>query len=309
MDVTPVDDRLTVYDANGTITTALKNLWRGCAAFYCCGGPSIKQLDYMRLAERGICSLGLNNIAGLVPVKAFTFTDPPEKFHFGIWRDPGILKLCPKPKLTHKGRGQTREKLPDGSFKYLEKKTPDYPNVWGYERRDWHTPEEFFTGLGGEWKDGQWKSNDLPAATVGNADAGVKKTGRPKIICSMFLGLRLLHYLGVRRVYLLGVDFHMDPSKGQLGNYAFDELRDAKACESNNAIYHHANDMLVEMRPRFDAAGFHVFNCNQHSHCRAFDYVPFSEALDDCRNGVPAGELDLTGWYQKGERGPQEKAA
>lgn len=290
MEVTPVDDQLGIYDANGGRTDALKNLWRGCAGFFVGGGPSIRSQPYHRLAERGVCSLALNNIAGFVPVKAFTFNDPPEKFHHGIWRDPGIMKFCPKAKLTHRGRGTTREKLPDGSFKYLTAKTPDYPNVWGYERRGWHTPETFFIE---------------PSATSGNnSGEGVPKTGRPKIICSMFLGLRLLHYLGVRRVYLLGVDFYMEPGladKG-LGNYAFDETRTAGAIDGNNGIYKVAAAMLEELRPIFDKAGFEVYNTNALSRLRAFDYVPFEEAMEDCKNGVPKEPFDLNGWYCKGER-------
>jgi hypothetical protein len=306
MEVQQVDDKLLVYEADGdTPTTALKNLWRGCSAFLVGGGPSIKQIDYMRLRDRGICSLGINNVTGMVPVKAFTMSDPPEKCHHGIWRDPGIIKFLPKAKLTMRGRGTTREKLPDGSFRYLEKKTPEYPSVFGYERRSWHKPNRFFDGCGLDKKDGEFIENGKCAATVGNnGKEGVPFTGRPKIICSMFLGLRLLHYLGVRRVYLLGADFWMDPALGdsKKGNYAFDEDRDHDAIEGNNGIYRVAAEMLEEMKPIFDAAGFHVFNCFEFSRLRAFPFVPFEEAMKDCRNGVPDEPFSLDGWYQKGER-------
>lgn len=287
MEITPVDDNLVVCDRGDNITTALKNLWKGCAAFFVCGGPSLNSVDYLRLGDRGVLSLGLNNVAGKVPVSAFTFNDPPEKFHHGIWRDGKIMKLLPRPKLTHGKRGRTREKLADGSFKYLPQKTADYPNVWGYDRTDHFTPETFLT---------------LPGASLGNNANGVLKTGRSKIICSMFLGLRLLHYLGARRVYLLGVDFNMDPAAPLTANYSFGEKRDRGACESNNNIYATAAPMLAELRPVFDRAGFGVFNCNPMSYLRVFDYVPFDEALADCRNGVPAEPFDLCGWYQKGER-------
>jgi hypothetical protein len=287
--IVPVDDPLIVYDRNLQPTTALKNIWRGCAAFLCGGGPSIKAMPYEKLAERGVCSLGINNIAGMVPVKAFTQSDPPEKAHPGIYRDPGIIKLLPKPKLSTGKKGRLREKRPDGSFKYLKTKTQDCPNVWGYERDDWYTPETFLTQTG---------------ASLGNNDKGVAKTGRTKIICSMFLGLRLLHYLGVRRVYLLGVDFHMDKSMAdtKVGNYAFDEHRDEDAIRANNDLYTVAAAMLAELKPHFDRAGFGVFNCNKWSYLRAFPYVPFEAALKDCRNGVPEGPLDLQGWYVKGEQ-------
>jgi hypothetical protein len=300
-EVHPVDDPLITYDAHGTVTNGLKNLWRGCAGFLVCGGPSINALPYHRLAERGICSLAVNNVAGKVPVRAMTFSDPPEKFDEAIFRDPAMMKLVPKPKLT---RGETRRKLDQDRFEYTGRNVRDYPNVWGYERRSWWTPESFLTD---------------PAASNGNNNKGVEKTKRPKILCTMFLGLRLMHFLGVRRVYLLGVDFWMDPALAQdgslSGNYAFDDARydgmadRQKAREEalgvingNNNIYRVANDMLIELRPYLDAAGFEVFNCNEWSRLQAFEHVPFDEALEDCHNGVPEGDLDLRGWYAKGER-------
>lgn len=301
MDVVPIDDNLTVYDRNMQRSTALKDLWKGCAGFFVGGGPSVKQVDYMKLAERGVCSLGINNICGLVPVKAFTQNDPPEKAHWGIYFDPGIIKIIPRPKMSTGKKGRLRVKLPDGSFKYIKRKTGDCPNVFAYERCDWYTPEEFFTCT---------NEDGLPAASLGNNAKGVVKTGRDKIICSMFLGLRLLHYLGVRRVYLLGVDFHMDPRRSdtKIGNYAFDEHRDEDAIRANNDLYTVAARMLTELKPHFDRAGFGVFNCNAESYLTAFPYVPFDKALEDCRNGVPAGPLDLSGWYEKGERAGNQPA-
>jgi len=287
--IQPVDDQLLVYDATGQQTTSLKNLWRSCAGFLVCGGPSLKRLPYHKLSERGMCSLGINNVAAYAPVKAFIFNDPPEKFHANIWRDPGIIKFCPRPKLVCRNRNKTREKLADGSFRYREARTPDSPNVWGFERRDDLTPGDFFTN---------------PAASIGNADKGVAKTGREKIICTMFAGLRLLHYLGLRRVYLLGCDFWMESKlagTGQ-GNYAFNERRDRAAIDANNALFAVANKYFLELRPIFDRAGFGVFNCYERSQLRAFDYVSWEDALADCRNGIEDKPADLEGWYVKGER-------
>jgi hypothetical protein len=293
--IQPVDDNLVIYDSAGRATDAIKNLWRGCAGFIVGGGPSLKTLPYHKLADRGVCSLGINNVAAFVPVKAFVFNDPPEKFHTNIWRDPGILKLCPKPKLVCQKRAKTREKLPDGSFRYCEKRTPDYPNVWGYERRDDLTPPDFFTDR---------------AASIGNAARGVAKTGREKIICTMFAALRLVHYMGLRRVYLLGADWYMEPTRAasKQGNYAFNEDRDAGAVEACNALFHVGNKYFCELKPIFDRAGFHVFNCCERSRLRAFPYVSFEDALEDCRNGIEDKPADLKSWYCKGERGPDKPA-
>ena len=294
--IVPVDDQLHTFDAKGEPASGLKDLWRGCAGWLVGGGPSVNEFPYHRLAERGMCSLGINGIAGKVPVKAFTASDPAEKMHIGIWRDPGMLKLIPKVRLTRKSH--TREKTADGHFRLTGKNIPDYPNVWAYDRGNAFDPDTFLSST---------------SATYGNDKKANAQNGRPRIIFTLFLALRLMHFLGVRRVYLLGVDFYMDPAKGLNGNYAFDDGRydgkeeDRKREESgvidgNNSHYLVASEMLAELRPRFEKAGFFVYNVNPMSRLRCFDHVAWEDALADCRNGVPEGELDLGGWYRKGER-------
>ncbi len=284
---TPIDDCLIHYDATGTVTTALKGLWRGCAGMLVLGGPSLKSLPTHLLAERGVASLAVNAVAARVPVKAVTWSDPSEKIPEAVLLDPGIMKLVPKRKLA---RNESRRKLPDGSFEFTGKHAKDYPNTFAFEDRGWWTPESFLTE---------------PSASFGNNASGVARTNRPKLIFTMLSAIRLMHFLGCRRVYLLGCDFYMDPAQPQ-ANYAFEDERDVETLRGvatgNNAMYAVANDMLTEARPYLEAAGFQVFNCNQWSRLRAFDHVPFDEALDDCRNGIPPGEVDTAGWYQKTKR-------
>lgn len=295
--VLPVDDRLICYDAQGIITTAVKNLWRGCAGFLVGGGPSINDLPYHLLADRGVCSLAINAVAAKVPVKAMTFSDPPEKFPEALFCDPGLLKLVPKRKL---GRGETRRKMPDGTFEYTGKHCCDYPGVFGFDDS-------------GEWEPSQFLTST--AASFGSNKKGHAKNDRPRIIFTFFSAIRLMHCLGIRRIYLIGVDFYMDPALGVEGNYAFADERfanvedrdkaaaDARAVvDGNNTHYRLANKMLVELRPFLESAGLEIFNCNGHSGLRAFDYVPFDEAMEDCRNGISPGPVDTAGWYQKNER-------
>ncbi len=277
-------DPLRITDRNGHDTTVLRNMLSGGAAFLVCGGPSLKELEYTRLAERGIFSMGVNNVAGYAPVSAFTCSDPPMKFHSGIFLDPKMMKFLPTPKLRG-NRASIREKLPDGSFRYLDPKTCDCPNVWGYGRRSWLMPDEtwFYD------KEAAW----------GNHNAGVKRTGQPKTVCTMLLGLRLLQYLGAKRIFLLGVDFHMDPKRGMYENYSFGEARDRSACDSNNGQFVVVNQWLIQLRPVMERFGFEVFNCNPNSHLRAFDYCPFDVALEECRGLVPEEPWDLRFWYSK----------
>jgi hypothetical protein len=284
--ICPVDDKLTTLSPAGEPITGFKDLWRNSPAFLVCGGPSLKQIDLTLLQERGVVSLGVNNVAAHARTTAFVFDDPPEKFHHSLFQDPRVLKFVPHPKLK---KGETRIKTAD-RFRYTGRQVRDgYPSVVGFRRCCEWNPETFLTNEEASW---------------GNNLNGHNKNGRPRILSTMLLGIRLMHFLGVRRVYLLGVDFGMDPANGTTGNYAFAQERDQGAIDSNNHAYSVLNTMLIELRPILEKAGFQLFNCNEHSRLRAFDYVPFADALEDCRCGIPAEPPDLSGWYVKGETQP-----
>lgn len=269
-------DPLHVVDRLGR-PTSLCGLWGGAAGFLVLGGPSTREIAGLPdlLRSRGVLSLGVNNAAAAYPVRACTFSDPPAKFHHGLFLDPSLIKFVPEPKLR---KGSVRVKHADGWFQATDLHVRDFPNTWGYKRISEWRAEQFLTSDGANW---------------GNNDDGVKATGRPKFLCTMLLGLRLMHYLGCDRVYLLGADFRMSPDAG----YSFAQRRDAGACKSNEAIYKNANDYLCEVRPFLDAARCYVYNCNPASALEAFDYVPFEQAARDCRNGVPPEPFDLAGWY------------
>jgi hypothetical protein len=286
------DDPLETTDRNKLpIGHSLRDLWRPNAGFLVCGGPSLKALDLSFLRERGIVSLGVNNVAGFAPVRAMTFSDPPEKFHHGIFFDPSVMKLVPVPKLTKR----VRAKRDDGTFGFTSLRVQDCPNVWGYRRDAIWDAKTFLTS---------------PNATWGNGAKGVQVNGREKILFTFFLGLRLLHYLGCRQVFMLGVDFSMTSSEGaDNGGYAFNERRHEGAARGNNNSYRKANIMCHELRPFFDEAGFEVYNCNPASSLTAFDYVPLEQAKAIARGLVPPEPWPddaLTGWYAKTPDGKGE---
>lgn len=276
-------DPLYVTERDGKPTHALRNMLVNGAAFLVCGGPSVNEIEFKRLGERGIFSLGINNVAGYVPTTAFICSDPPSKFHSSIFLDPKVFKFLPIPKLKG-NRGGLRKKVGDEFIK-LDRTTSNCPNTWGFERRSWLAC------------DSTWFTE--PSAAWGNHEVGVRKTGEQKTVNTMFLGLRMLQYLGAKHIFLLGVDFHMEPTRPLDGNYAFGEHRDHGAIESNNRQYQTAAGWLTRLRPVFEQFGFHVFNCNRHSSLRAFDYVPFDKALEICRGQVAKEPFDLKGWYVK----------
>lgn len=287
-------DPLHVTDRGNKPTHALRNLLAGRAAFLVCGGPSANDLPLEELNRRGCWSLTVNNMAGHPRFRpqAAVFADPLSKFHHGIWLDPSIMKFVPTPKLKRR-RGRLRRKRADGEFEPLvvvdgkHLSACDCPNVWGFGRRAWLVPDDtFFLEKEAAW---------------GNHDAGTVRTGQPKTVCTMLLGLRLLYHLGARRVFLVGVDFRMDPSLGLDGNYAFGEARDGGAVRSNNAQFKVAGEWLCELQRSgtFGRFGLEMYNCNGRSGLRAFEHVPFMLAVRDATTGIPEGDFDLRNWYSR----------
>ncbi|MHC4402949.1 MAG: hypothetical protein ACYTG0_25085 [Planctomycetota bacterium] len=270
----------------------LANHWAPRPAFLVGGGPSLADMDYGQLATRGVASLAVNNVAGLVPVRAHVFGDPQVKFHHGLFLDPNMMTFCPIGKMRY----GVRAKLPgkwdmqdeDGNWPStgrngqasvgvgLECQVWQCPNTWGFARSTKFEAAEFLTTEYAHW--GQ------SAKAVADHLKGVRR------IFSMLLAIRLLHYLGCPRIYMIGVDFYTPRS----GSYAFPEITNP-----GNRGYDKVTAMLTEIKPVLDAAGFSIYNSNPTSRCEVFDYVPFDLALADCRGPVPREPWDLSQWYVK----------
>ena len=275
-------DWLPVFNARKEPAGCLRGLLAGGPAFLVCGGPSAKGLPLERLNDRGCWTLGVNNAGGhpRFRANAFVCSDPPMKFSHSIWLDPQVMKFVPTPKLSG-SRAKLRRK-DDGVFSRMDKKLPDCPNVWAFNRLSWMTPDEqFFLADGACW---------------GNLNSGVQITSERKTVCTMLLGMRLLRYLGAGRVYLVGVDFLMRP--GEV--YSFDQGKEIGGCQSNNNQFEVVNDWLCRMQEggTFSRFGIEFYNCNRNSGLRAFPHVPFDDALDDAIGQVEQ-ETDLAYWYDK----------
>lgn len=250
----------------------LRNLWRGCAAFLVGSGPSLVR-DDPRLNQRGIAAMGINNAAALAPCGACVSTDPAEKIHHSILLDPNIIKFCPDTKLSHR----IRTKI-DGRFTLTNLLVKDCPNVFAFRKTGAFNPKTFLT-------------EEKICIGASNED----KSNRPKCIFTMFAGLRLLHYLGVRRVYLTGMDFHMPYDQQYCGG----ERHPEEFRIGNQEKYVIAAAMLAELKPHFDATGFEIYNTGRESRLTVFPYVNFDFALQDCKGMVGSEPLDVRGWYDK----------
>ncbi len=274
-------DPLLVMDRRRSKTDCLRDLLAGGSAFLVCGGPSGEE-QLGQLNRRGIFSMAVNNSSGHPRHRpsAMVCSDPPMKFTHSVWLDPGVMKFIPTPKMKGK-RARVRHKV-DGVFGRSDRDLSRCPNVWGFKRESWLTPDDFFFSTEG--------------ASWGNHDSGTKRTGQPKTVCTMLLGLRLLRYLGAGRIYLVGVDFRMAPDYG----YSFPQGRTEGASSSNNRQFAVVNEWLCEMERRgvFRRFGVEVYNTYERSGLRAFPFVPIGEAVEEAV-GIIEREPSLSFWYEK----------
>jgi len=287
-------DPLEVIDRRRNRTDAVRDILAGGSVFMACSGPSANDLPLEELNARGVWTFGVNNMAGhgRFRANAFVCSDPPVKFCHSIWLDPRIMKWVPTPKMSG-SRAKLKKKVGPGKFEAIPQTVTDCPNVWGFRRNPWLTPDDqFFLANGAAW---------------GNQNAGVKRTGQPKTVNTMFLAMRILRYLGAGRVFMIGVDFRMGEDYG----YAFDQTiqhkrpKDGKkAPEWDNRQYAVTNDWLCKMQQDgvFKRFGIEFYNCFEHSSLRAFDYVPFEQALEECK-GIVEETPDLSDWYDMAKKG------
>ncbi len=273
-------DPLVLTTRTGEPTNALRDILAGRPSFLVCGGPSASNLDLSQLRRPGIWSLGVNNAAAAARTNAFICADPPSKFSHSIWLNPQVRKFVPTVKLS-RHRGRLRRKV-DCRFEFLPLIVSECPEVWGFARRSYFLPDDsFFTD---------------PAASWGNNRAASQVNGQPRTLSTMLLAIRLLYYLGSRRIYLIGVDFNMSVGNG----YFFCQNRSSESCVSNNNAYIVLNKWLCTMQANgvFNRFGLEIYNCNRYSGLRAFPYVSFEDAIVDAK-GMVEDEPDLSGWYDR----------
>lgn len=246
----------------------LEGLWSPNPAFLVGSGPSLLLRDLNRLRERGVASLAVNNAAAVAPVRAWTFSDPQSKFHQGVFLDPTMLTFCPKPKLGRKIVAKV-----NGEFHSTGVEVRSCPNVYGFERMSQFVPETFF---------------DTPHAHWGAGKHQPKSRPLDGSLCTIFLGFRLLYYLGARRIFLLGVD-HRKTEDGFAYGYPT-EKRYRKGFWKERLMWR-------ELLPEMDRRGIEVFDAG--GLCYLFPSTTFDDAVEQCKGGVPLEPFDTVGWNDK----------
>lgn len=270
------NSELILYDSSGKNVVWKKDMFRGIGGFLVCGGPSLDDYDLDKLQLPSVISMGVNNAAAYARTTHFICADPPGKFHGDIFLDAKVCKILPHRKM----KAHICTKV-DGVFFDTGYLASDCPNVFSFvdqTKNDLCKLDEFLT---------------VPRPIWGyRTEQEAKSHGRTKYLNAMFYGVRIMHYLGIRRLYLLGVDFSMSADR----SYAW-EGRGAAVAAGNNEHYRSHNGMFAEMKSHFDEQGFQVFNCAKRSGLTAFPHVSYADAIKDCTRGLTTNPKDLIGWY------------
>jgi hypothetical protein len=241
---------------------SLKNQYINSKAFLILGGPSFGEfissdnkilIGGRFLSHReclrypGFVTMSVNNSVKTFRPDLWTCVDPPNRFIKSTWLDPRIQKFIPE---CHKDK----QIFDSETWETTNHIVKECPNIFFYHRNDKFNHETFLTEDTFNW---------------GNH----KDLGGGRSV--MLVAIRMLYYLGIRTVYLLGCDFKMDFNKG----YHFDQGRSISSQNNNNSTYMKMQERFTKLRPIFEKEGFHVFNCNPNSQLTAFPYIDFESAL------------------------------
>ncbi len=252
----------------GYAPISFEGAWAPQPGFLVCGGPSLRDLDLERLQDRGVMSVGVNNAAAYARTSAMVFGDSQWKFHSSLFFDPKCMLFCPNGKLTRRVRMQDSK---TGHFYFSSHQIKDCPSVYGICRSGRFYDEGFFTSWYAYWGKG------------GKMEVRVFTR-----LETMLIGLRVLHYLGCRTIYLLGVDFWMTKEDA----YAWDAER-----SGGNRRWMKAESMLEDVKKQCPEAGVEIFNCSPQTKSQAFPYRSYDDALEHASRPFGKAPYDLSQWY------------
>lgn len=272
----PARSGLRMITARGD-TVSLSQFYAKRCAFLVLSGPSLNQIDLKQLNDRGIVTMGVNNSWSIHRPNLWTCVDPPNRFLDAGWKDPGILKFVP----TSIMNSRLGVKNPDGTFRDSAFRVSQMPGVFGFRRADAFDHRTFLIDDSIQW-----------GCLEGDQDA-VSIQGKRSV---MLVALRLLHYLGFNRVFLVGCDFKMSDER----RYAFEEGRSQNAIRHNNSLYQSLAKRFDAMREHFERHDFQVFNCSPGSELESFPRMDFNDAIEIARAECGTN-LSSSGWYQKRE--------
>lgn len=253
--------------------------WAPRPGFLVCPGPSLRAIHLPTLQQRGIVTVGVNNAAAYARTTAAVFGDPQSKFHSSMFFDPNCMVFCPNGKLRYHVRMQ------DSQTKEYWRHTStvaECPSCYGICRSGRFVPEYFFKDYFAHW--GHAGKKD---------DRALERTGtnRPfSKLESMLIGIRLLHHMGCRIIYLVGVDHYMSKQDP----YAWEAPR-----TGGNGRWSKADKLLQDVKEAGKDEGLQIFNCNPLSQCKVFEHISFDQAIAHATEPFGPEPYDLSTWYNK----------
>jgi len=259
------------------------DMYRGSCAFLFLGGPSTNQLNLDLLERPGVLTMGVNNAVKTFRPNLWLSVDRPESFMMSIWLDATITKFVP---ICH------AEKTIFDNIQWTntDLRVGDCPNVFYFRRNEHFQAEQFLLEDTFNW------GNHSDLCHCGYMRPNGKKTGIKITVCPdcgnsafgsrsvMLPAVRMLYFLGVRTIFLIGCDFNMEYGKP---NYSFPQGRSEGSVNGNNSSYKMLEKRFEELNPIFRKLGLCVFNCNPDSKLEVFPKVAYTDAIKVATSGFP----------------------
>jgi len=276
--IIPQTKNLFLYTSSGE-SISLENFYMGSSCFLLCSGPSLSRLDLSLLNKRGIMTMAVNNAWSVYKPNLWICVDDPGNFIDIGWKDPSILKFAP---IGHMHRN-LQVKEDSGVFRTSQFKVREMPSVLYFRRNDKFEVQNFLNQNTVNW---------------GNGEKIIDELGNRGSRSVMLSAVRILYYLGFRRVFILGADFKMQ--EGQ-DNYAFKQDRTTFSVNSNNNTYKALDSRFNALKPIFDSLNYKIFNCNKDSGLKSFPFVNYETAIKQASANFNK-KIDTLGWYDRKEK-------
>lgn len=240
----------------------IQNIYSNSYAFLILGGPSFSNIlnckNIINFGKYGLTptealkypshiTMGVNNSVKNFRPNLWTSVDEPNRFLKSIWLDPTIQKFIPYEHMNKK-------LFDSNTWTHSDISVNQCPSVFGIERNERFNAEIFLSEKTFNWGDH-------------------KNYGGCRSV--MLIAIKLLYYMGIREIFLLGCDFYMDDKYA----YHFPQERSKQALNNNNRTYTKMIERFEALKPIFDSVGFKIYNCNHQSKLKTFPFISFEDAM------------------------------
>ena len=236
----------------------LEGMYKGVGIFVLCGGPSLAREELQLLRRKGIVTASVNNAMVEFDwnTNIWITCDDQNRFSDTIWQDPNVMKFAKIKYLARylKGNG------PTGTYdKQIMPK--DLANSWGYNHC-------------AGWDENTFLTQDLPTWGTSRPDQDPEGSRHKSV---MLIMIRLLFWLGFRRIYLLGCDWKMS----QNNPYTFKETISPKSVRGNNELFRWLSNRFKDLVPHFKEHGLYITNCTTGGKLDVFPRMTLEAAVKE----------------------------